>query len=153
VLTKCWGKESKQDSQFETAANSLMQNVKCCSRPGAPLLMSVGSRWKCVDMLSVEALWWREKGAFCLLIFGWMILVQVTFLGETDFGFQSKHIHIFILWNIVNMPMRWYRKFRNFGRCRKGKWLVVWHYTSFGCCRKINYHCFVMWNGCASIVT
>jgi len=32
-----------------------------------------------------------------------MELVQVTLLSETDFGFQSKHIHLI---SIVNMPVR-----------------------------------------------
>ena len=58
------------------------------------MLMSVGSWWKCVDMLSGDALWWRKKGDFVFLIFGWMKLVQVTLLSETDFDFQSKHIHL-----------------------------------------------------------
>jgi len=63
-----------------------------------------------------------------------MKLVQVTLLSETDFGFQSKHIH---LMKYCEYACAVILKFRNFGRCRKRKWFVMWHYQSFGCCRKI----------------
>ena len=110
--------------------------------------MSVGSRWKCIDMLSVEALWWREKGAFCLFIF---LLNEISASHTSEWNwlwfskqaYSSYEVLWICLWgNIENLEI--------LDATRKRKWLVMWHCKSFGCCRKINYYCFGMWNGCAS---
>jgi len=46
--------------------------------------------------------------------------VQDTLLNETDFGFQSKRIH---LMKYCEYACAVISKIRNFGRCRKRKWL------------------------------
>ena len=94
--------------------------------------MSVRSWWKCVDMLSGDALWWREKGAFCLFDV-WLNEISTSHTSEWNwFGFSKQEYSSYeVLWICLCLNIFFGRPgWRSYGNVEKsaqqiclGAWL------------------------------